>query len=85
MSARSHGEPRFIGGTRGVVERNTMRYYLAIESFVGALSAPPATRVEKSLRDWFAAIERYPRQLHEMEQGDYLDMKRKEYSRQQAS
>lgn len=77
------GQPRYIGGMRGVVERNTMRYYLAIEAFLGALSAPPPVRVEKSLNDWFAAIERYPRQLHEMERSDYLDMKRREYSRQQ--
>jgi len=78
-----NGQPRFIAGMRGVTERNTMRYYLAIESFLGALSAPPEARVEKSLRDWFTAIERYPRQLHEMEQGDYLAMKRMEYARQQ--
>lgn len=81
---QSDGQPTYIGGVRGVVERNTMRYYLAIESYLGALSAPPQARVEKRLRDWFAAIERYPRQLHEMEQNEYLDMKRKEYRRQQA-
>jgi len=40
--------------------------------------------MEKSLHDWFAGSERYPRQLREMEQGDYLVMKRKEYLRQQA-
>jgi hypothetical protein len=79
----SDGRPRYIGGMRGVMERNTMRYYLAIEAYLGALSVPPEARVEKSLRDWFAAIERYPRQLHEIEQGEYLDMKRREYSRQQ--
>ena len=79
------GAPRYIGGMRGVVERNTMRYYLAIEAFLGAQSAPPNARVEKSLRDWFAAVEGYPRQLHEMDQGPYLDMKRREYSRQQSA
>ena len=73
-----------IGGMRGLVERNTMRYYLAIEAYLGALSVPPQARLEKSLRAWFAAIERYPRQLHEMEQGEYLDMKRREHLRQQA-
>ena len=78
------GQPRYIGGGRGVVERNTMRYYLAIEAFLGALSEPPQAQLEKRLRDWFAAIERYPLQLHEMDQGAYLDMKRKEYRRQQA-
>lgn len=84
VGRKSDSQPQSIGGMRGVVERNTMRYYLAIEAFLGALSAPPKARVEKSLRDWFAATEAYPRQLHEMEQSEYLDMKRKEYSRQQA-
>jgi len=78
------GKPVYIGGTRGLVERNTMRYYLAIEAFLGAESAPPQERLERRLRDWFAASERYPRQLHEMEQGEYLGMKRKEYLRQQS-
>jgi len=81
---RSDGQPVHIAGIRGLVERNTMRYYLAIEAFLGAVSAPPQERLEKRLREWFAAIERYPRQLHEMEQGEYLDMKRKEYLRQQS-
>lgn len=79
----SGGEPRFVGGMRGVAERNAMRYYLAIESFLGARASPAPARMEKSLRDWFAASERHPRQLHEMGQGEYLAMKRKEYLRQQ--
>jgi hypothetical protein len=78
-----NGEPLHIGGMRGVVERNTMRYYLAIEAFLGALSEPSQARFEKRLHNWFAAIEHYPRQLHEMERSEYLDMKRKEYQRQQ--
>lgn len=75
------GQPAYIGGMRGLVERNTMRYYLAIESFLGALSAPPVERTEKSLRDWFAATERYPRQLRELNENEYLAVKRKEYQR----
>jgi hypothetical protein len=82
--AHSDGRPRLVRGTRGVVERNTMRYFLAIEAYLGALSTPPRGRVEKSLADWFAGSERYPQQLREMELGDYLAMKRKEYLRQQA-
>ena len=84
VGKQSDGRSVQIGGMRGLVERNTMRYYLAIEAFLGALSVPPQARLEKSLRDWFAAIERYPRQLHELEQGEYLAMKRREYLRQQA-
>jgi hypothetical protein len=43
------GSPSHIGGLRGVVERNTMRYYLAIEAHLGALSAPPGARPEKRI------------------------------------
>jgi hypothetical protein len=82
--AESDGTPRYIGGTRGLVERNTMRYYLAIESYLGALALPAPARIEKSLRDWYTATEIYARQLHEMTESEYLDMKRKEYTRQQA-
>jgi hypothetical protein len=78
------GDLKPVGGMRGAVERNTMRYYLAIEAFLGAVSAPPAARMEKSLRDWFAATETYSRQLHEMNENEYLAIKRKEYSRQQS-
>ena len=81
---QADGQRQHIGGMRGVVERNTMRYYLAIEAFLGSLSVPPQARIEKRLRDWFAATERFPRQLREMERDDYLEMKRKEYQRQQA-
>jgi hypothetical protein len=81
---RADGRPLHIGGPRGATERHTMRYFLAIEAFLGALSAPPLERLEKRLHDWFAATERYPRQLHEIEQGKYLDMKRREHQRQQA-
>jgi hypothetical protein len=61
-----------------------MRYYLAIEAFLGSLSAPPQAQLEKRLRDWYAAAERYPRQLHEIGQAQYLEMKRDQYLRQKA-
>ena len=77
------GKPLHVSGIRGALERNTMRYFLAISAYLGALSAPPQQQLEKRLRDWFASTERYPLQLHELEQSEYLDMKRKEYKRQQ--
>lgn len=77
------GQPKYVDGMRGLVERNTMRYYLAIESFLGALAVPKGAQFEKRINDWFNAVERYPRQLHEMERSEYLVMKRNEYRRQQ--
>lgn len=86
IAAASPGAPpALIGGVRGVVERNTMRYYLAIESYLDALAAPPPQRLEKGLEGWFAATQKYARQLYEVDRAAYLDMKRKEYLRQQTA
>jgi hypothetical protein len=84
MGKGGDGKPTYVDGVRGVVERNTMRYYLAIEAYLGALSAAPAEQPEKRLRDWFAATERHALQLHEMEREAYLAMKRSELQRQKA-
>ena len=72
-----------IGGMRGVAERNTMRYYLAIDAYLGALALPPRVQPKARLQRWFAATEQYPRQLRELSRADYLDMKAHEYLRQQ--
>lgn len=82
------GPPQTIGGVRGLVERNTMRYYLAIDSYVATATSAATTspaQLDARLQRWFSAVEEYPRQLHEMERDDYLVMKRAEYARQQAS
>jgi hypothetical protein len=79
------GKPVHIGGVLGLLERNTMRYYLAIDAYLGAFSLPPGEQVERRIRDWYASTERYARQLHEMDQADYLDMKRKEIHREQSA
>jgi hypothetical protein len=78
-----NGEPNYIQGVRGVVERNTMRYYLAIDAYLAALTVPQDNRTEKRFQLWYASNESYPRQLHEVEEADYMMMKRKEYKRQQ--
>ncbi|MGF6295116.1 hypothetical protein [Paraburkholderia youngii] len=81
----SASEPQYIGGVRGLVERNTMRYFLAIDAYLGALASPPNARLDKRLADWFDATEQYPRQLHEVSRADYLQMKHNEYQRQQTA
>lgn len=75
--------PAYIGGIRGLVERNTMRYYLAIDAYLGAAQAPPGQQLDRRLRAWFDATERYARQLHEIDREEYMAMKRREYARQQ--
>jgi hypothetical protein len=75
--------PQYIEGVLALLERNTMRYFLAIDTFLQFANAPSEGQFDKRLRTWFAAIEQYPRQLHEMDLPTYLAMKRAEYTRQQ--
>ena len=82
---RAGDPPRYIGGMRGLVERNTMRYYLAIEAYLGSLATPQAGRAQWRFEHWFDATEQYPRQLHEIDRAPYLEMKRNEYQRQQTA
>lgn len=82
-ATNSRGQPIYVGGMRGVVERNTMRYYLAVEAYLGALSTPMPAQIEKRLNDSYAGVERYLIQLHELERDEYLDLKRREILRQQ--
>jgi hypothetical protein len=79
----AEGQPRHIGGVRGAVERNAMRYYLAIDSYLDSLDAAPGKQVEKRIQSWFTATERYPRQLREMDRRTYVSMKLLEVERQQ--
>jgi hypothetical protein len=77
-----NGEPEYTRGMRAVVERNTMRYYLAIEAYLRSLAIPPANRTQQRLRDWFDATEQYARQLHEIGRDEYIAMKQQEIRRQ---
>ena len=54
----------YVKGVRGVVERNTMRYYLAIDAYLSAMNAAPSEQFEKRIQTWFSSTERYPQQLH---------------------
>jgi len=74
-----------IGGMRGVVERNTMRYFLAIDAYLSAAGAPSGQRVDRRLATWFASTEMYARQLHEIDRETYLAMKHREVLRQQTA
>jgi hypothetical protein len=82
IGRQSNGQPSYIDGVRGVVERNTMRYYLAVDAYLSALTLPAAKRLEKRLSNWFSTTEKYARQLHEMERLEYMQMKYQEYQRQ---
>jgi hypothetical protein len=81
----ANGQEQLTSGVRGAIERNAMRYYLAIDAYLDSLAAPEAQRVDRRINAWFNAVERYPKQLHEMDRGTYLTMKKAEYERQQTA
>lgn len=73
------GKYYLVDGVRGAIERNTVRYYLALESFVDTLNYPEGVRFEKRLSRWYDLTAKYPRQLKEMDKADYLATKRREH------
>jgi hypothetical protein len=81
----ANGRPQYIGGVRGAIERNVMRYYLAIDAHLDSLSSPREQQAERRIQNWFTATERYARQLHEMDRETYVTMKRQEQERQQTA
>src|SRR6185295_8102566 len=49
----AQGQPVYVSDLRGGMERNAMRYYASIESYLFALSAPPQEQLEKRLVHWY--------------------------------
>ncbi len=77
VGKESNGDPKLIGDMLGLVERNAMRYYLALDAY---LAAPKD--FEKQLTLWYAATQKYPRQLNDLSQADYLKFKHMDRTRQ---
>ncbi|HJV34144.1 hypothetical protein [Geomonas sp.] len=74
------GKHYYVEGVRGSVERNTVRYYLALETFVDTLNYPESQRFEKRLSRWYDLTSKYPRQLKEMDKPEYMATKRREHA-----
>ena len=74
------GEPELIGGMLGLVERNAMRYFLAVDAYTEA-----PQDFEKQLVLWYSATAKYPRQLDDLSEAEYLKFKRMDRQRQGAS
>ncbi|QBQ53976.1 hypothetical protein [Nitrosococcus wardiae] len=78
------GDPVYVRGLRGIMERNVMRVYLGLRAYLDTLSTPQAHRLEARLHRWFALTEHYPRQLRELDENTYLQQKQQEYKQQKA-
>ena len=76
------GESRPVQGIKGIIERNVMRYQLAIDAFLSNQTLPEVSRHDATLATWFKNNNHYP-QLHEMDEAEYLEIKREEWNNQQ--
>jgi hypothetical protein len=72
------GEPIYVRGMLAAVERNALRYHLAIVAYLDTVQVPENERFEARVARWFAHTEHHARQLHEMSRDDYLEIKRRE-------
>lgn len=77
----AQGRPVHVRGVRGAVERNTMRFHLAVQSWLAVQSRPAAERVPAAIEAWFDASERHAAQLHEVERAEYVARKRADFER----
>jgi hypothetical protein len=77
----NHGRPVHVRGVRGAIERNTMRFQLAVQSWLAVQPRPPAERIPAAIEAWFDASERYAAQLHEVERAEYVARKRADFER----
>ncbi len=82
-SMSAEGSPVYSTGTKAIIERNAMRYYLALSAYLDTRHLPPAQRFEARLKTWFDMTEQYAAQLYELERNDYLQAKRQEWANQQ--
>ncbi len=55
------GEPVYIGGTGGIIERNAMRYYLALKAYLDTLRCRRRNGSRRRLHAWYDMTEKISR------------------------
>jgi hypothetical protein len=72
------GNAVHVGGTRGAMERNAVRYYLALQAYMDTIQFPEGVRFQRRLSRWYDLTDQHRRQLFEMSKEEYLTNKKKE-------
>ncbi len=79
----SDGNPVYVDGLRGLVERDVVYYYLAIMAYFHTLNAPPDQRFDMQISQWYDLTARFKKQLFEMKKEEYLADKIRDWKNQQ--
>jgi hypothetical protein len=77
-----NGKPVYIGGPRGAIERNAVRYYFAIQTFMKSLPYPKNRVFSMRISEWYDLTAHYKKQLFELDKKDYLAFKTTEHKNQ---
>lgn len=79
-STDESGDPEFVTGLRGMIERNTVRFYFALQAF---MEHPNPEQFEARLLRWFELTDRYPEHLRELDEETYISQKLRERANQE--
>jgi hypothetical protein len=77
-----NGKDIHIGGPRGATERNAVRYYFAIQTFMTTVPSPEKSLFSRRINNWYDLTSRYKEQLFELDKQDYLAFKTSEHQNQ---
>lgn len=77
-----NGNVTYIGGPRGAIERNAVRYYLAIQSFMKTLRYPEKQIFSMRINEWYELTIKYRLQLFDLDKIAYLASKTSEHKNQ---
>jgi hypothetical protein len=77
-----NGKDIHIGGPRGAIERNAVRYYFAIQTFMHTLRYPENRVFSMRISQWYDLTSHYRAQLFDLEKSDYLANKATEHTNQ---
>jgi len=75
-------KPVHIGGPRGAIERNAVRYYFAIRTFMDTFRYPEESRFRMRISQWYDLTSFYRKQLFDLEKQEYLASKTTEHKNQ---
>jgi hypothetical protein len=84
IAVDKNGNPVYQDGVRGSEERNAVRCYLGIRTYLDTLDISTDQKFEEQLNHWYDLTEQYPVQLHDVEKNEYLTDKRREHVNQVA-
>jgi hypothetical protein len=77
-----NGKPVYIRGPRGSIERNAVRYYFAIQTFMNTVRYPEESRFNMRISEWYDLTTRYTKQLFDLDKKEYLSNKVAEHKNQ---